>query len=115
MNSSIQKVFRVSTVLFLSAVAAMGLSVAHAKNIKKQNLLELMTHPDSILVGTVTEKTDGFYRGLPFTEVTVDVGQSIKGEVSTRKECEVEGTRVHLKPVNVRVSCNFWVFFPGQS
>ena len=80
MNFSIQKVFRVSTILFLSAVTAMGLSVAHAKNIKKQNLLELMTHTDSILVGTVSSKTDGFHRGLPYTEITVDVGQSIKGD-----------------------------------
>jgi hypothetical protein len=80
MNLSIHKVLRVSTIFALSAFMAMGLSVAHAKNIKKQNLLELMTHTDSILVGTVAEKTDGFYQGLPFTEITVDVGQSIKGD-----------------------------------
>jgi hypothetical protein len=62
---------------------AMGLSVAHAKNIKKQNLLELMTHTDSILVGTVSAKTDGFHKGLPFTEITVAVGQNIKGDHGT--------------------------------
>ena len=60
MNLSIQKVFRASTILLLSAIAALGLSVAHAKNIEKQNLLELMTHTDSILVGTVSKKNDGF-------------------------------------------------------
>jgi len=80
MNFSIHKVLRVSTIFALSAVLMMGLSVAHAKNIKKQNLLELMTHTDSILVGTVSDKTDGFQQGLPFTEITIDVGQSIKGD-----------------------------------
>ncbi len=79
MNLFHQKVFRVSTILLITAVAALGLSVAHAKSIKKQNLLELMNHTDSILVGTVSGKVDGFQKGLPYTEITVDVGQSIKG------------------------------------
>ena len=79
MNLPIHKVLRVSTIFVLSAFAAMGLSVAHAKNVKKQNLLELMTHTDSILVGTVSDKSDGFHKGLPYTEITVNVGQSIKG------------------------------------
>jgi hypothetical protein len=83
MNLSIHKVFRVSTIFALSAFMAMGVSVAHAKNIKKQNLLELMTHTDSILVGTVSNKTDGFQKGLPFTEITVAVGQNIKGDHGT--------------------------------
>jgi hypothetical protein len=55
-------------------------NVAHAKLVKKQNLLELMAHTDSILVGTVTGKTDGVQKGLPYTEITVEVGQSIKGD-----------------------------------
>jgi hypothetical protein len=80
MIHSFQKVLRASAILLVSAIAALGLSVAHAKNIKKQNLLELMTHADSILVGTVTDKTDGFHKGLPYTEITVKVGQSIKGD-----------------------------------
>jgi hypothetical protein len=38
-----------------------------------------MTHTDSILVGTVSKKTDGFFQGLPYTEITLNVGQSLKG------------------------------------
>lgn len=76
---STSKTLRITTVISVTAMLVFGLNVAHAKNIKKQNLLELMTHTDSILVGTVTDKTDGFHKGLPYTEVTVDVGQSIKG------------------------------------
>lgn len=71
------------SILHLGTLALMfGLSmnIAHAKNIEKQNLLELMTHTDSILIGTVADKTDGFHKGLPYTEITLEVGQSIKGK-----------------------------------
>ena len=61
------------------ALMALSMNVAYAKNVKKQNLVELMTHTDSILIGTVSEKTDGFFQGLPYTEITMDVGQSLKG------------------------------------
>jgi hypothetical protein len=54
--------------------------VAHAKSIKKQNIVDLLTHADSIVIGTVSGKTDGIQQGLPYTEITLDVGQSIKGD-----------------------------------
>jgi len=60
-------------------ILALSLNVAYAKNMEKQNLVDLMSHADSILVGTVAEKTDGFQQGLPYTEITVKVGQSIMG------------------------------------
>ena len=80
MNKAIHKAFRGVTIFASIAIAALSLNVAHAKNIKKQNLLELMTHTDSIMVGTVSGITDGFHKGLPFTEISLDVGQSIKGD-----------------------------------
>ena len=79
MNRSIHKAFRGIALLVSTAILALGLNVAHAKNMKKQNLVELMTHTDSILVGTVSKKTDGFFQGLPYTEITLNVGQSLKG------------------------------------
>ena len=80
MNRFIQKAFRGVTLVASFAILALGLNVAHAKNIKKQNLLDLMTHSDSILIGTVSEKTDGFHQGLPYTEITLEVAQSLKGQ-----------------------------------
>ncbi len=66
--------------LIASLVAlAMSVNIANAKNIKKQNLVELITHSDSIVVGTVTSTSDGFQNGLPYTEVSVLVAQSVKG------------------------------------
>ena len=79
MYCSTNKASRGFTFLVFIAIAALSLNVAHAKNMKKQNLMELMTHTDSILVGTVSKKTDGFQKGLPYTEITVDVAQSVKG------------------------------------
>jgi len=79
MNRSIHKVQRGLRLLGAVVILALSLNVAHAKNMEKQNLVDLMSHSDSILVGTVAEKTDGFYKGLPYTEITVTVGQSIKG------------------------------------
>jgi len=79
MNRSIRKSYRGLALLVSIVTLALGLNVAHAKNMEKQNLMDLMTHTDSILVGTVADKTDGFHKGLPYTEITVTVGQSIKG------------------------------------
>lgn len=79
MNASIQNAFRYVTVFVSIVLVAMSANVAFAKSIKKQNLVELLTHTDSILVGTVTNKSDGFHNGLPYTEIEVAVGQSIKG------------------------------------
>ena len=79
-NKPIHKALRSTALLVSMAILALSVNVAYAKNIKKQNLLELMTHTNSILVGTVTDKTDGFQKGLPYTEITLKVGQSIKGD-----------------------------------
>ena len=80
MNSYIHKTSRGMMFLVSVAIMALGMNIAYAKNMKKQNLVELMTHTDSILVGTVSKKTDGFFQGLPYTEITLDVGQTLKGE-----------------------------------
>lgn len=80
MNRPIHKAYRSVTLLVSIVIMALSANVAFAMNVKKQNLIELMTHTDSILIGTVSRKTDGFQKGLPFTEITVDVGQNIKGD-----------------------------------
>jgi len=79
MNKAIRKVSRHVTLLVSMALMALSVNVAQAKSIDKQNFLQLMTHADSILIGTVSNKTDGFHKGLPFTEITLNVGQSLKG------------------------------------
>lgn len=79
MNNKL-KALRGAVLVVALAILALGSGTVQAKNVKKQNLLELMTHTESIVVGTVTGKKDGFHKGLPYTEITVKVGQSIKGD-----------------------------------
>ena len=79
MNPSSRKALRSALVLAAAAFMAVAFSTAQAKNVKKQNLVELLAHTDSIVIGTVTGTTDGFQQGLPYTEITVKVAQSVKG------------------------------------
>ena len=80
MNGSIHRAFRGLTLLVSMALLALSVNVAQANSMKKQNLVELMNAADSIVVGTVAKKTDGFQQGLPYTEITLNVGQSVKGD-----------------------------------
>ena len=80
MNQTLQRALRGLTLVASLAVLAAGASIAQANTMKKQNLLELMQAADSIVVGTVSGKADGFQQGLPYTEITLDVGQSVKGD-----------------------------------
>lgn len=66
--------------IFVSTLLSfISMNPAYANQIKKQNFFELLTHTESIIVGTVTKKEDGFQNGLPYTEISLDVGQNIKG------------------------------------
>ena len=79
MSFTNRKALKSVALLAMAAFAVLGLSVAQAKSVKKQNLVQLISQSDSILIGTVTHKTDDFQSGLPYTEITIDVAQSIKG------------------------------------
>lgn len=80
MSNKICKSSRSVTLLVSIVLMVLSLNVAYAKSIEKQNFLELMKQADSILIGTVSGKTDGFQNGLPYTEITLQVGQSVKGD-----------------------------------
>jgi hypothetical protein len=79
MNFPTRTTLRNAVLLVMAAILAVGLNVAHAKSIKQQNFVELLSHTDSIVIGTVSKRADGFQQGLPYTEITVDVAQSVKG------------------------------------
>lgn len=51
-----------------------------AASVMQQNLVDLIEESDTIVVGTVSKVTDGFTdKGVPFTEVTLKVSDSILG------------------------------------
>ena len=55
---------------------------AHAMKLKPQNLTQLIADSQSIIAGKVTRVTDGVApNGMPYTEVTIAVSDSAKGEL----------------------------------
>lgn len=69
-------------VLLAAAALVFVTPFAHAMKIKQQNLTQLISASESIIHGTVKSVTDGIDdKGVPFTEVTIAVGSSAKGNV----------------------------------
>ncbi|WP_448569218.1 hypothetical protein [Thalassotalea ganghwensis] len=64
------------------AIAGLALATsANAMKLKQQNLEQLTDASQSIIAGQVIKVTDGFdAKNRPFTEVTIQVGQSAKGK-----------------------------------
>jgi hypothetical protein len=80
MNAVIPKVSRRIALIASLDLMALSVNTAPAKSIKKQNFMDLMTHADSIVTGSVSDQTDGFQGGLPYTEISLAVSQSLKGD-----------------------------------
>jgi hypothetical protein len=79
-----------STRLCLAAVAAAalcGAPTAEAAKLRPQNLTRLITDADQIVAGKVTHVADGVSeRGLPYTEITISVADSVRGELRGGKK-----------------------------
>jgi len=72
------------TTALRSGLIALALAVVSqgvfAASVAQQNLVDLIEQSDSIVVGTVKTVTDGFTdKGVPYTEVTLTVSDSIRG------------------------------------
>jgi hypothetical protein len=64
------------------AAALLGAPAAHAVKLKQQNLTRLIADADKIMAGKVTRVADGVSdRGLPYTEITIAVADSVRGEL----------------------------------
>jgi hypothetical protein len=62
--------------LFLAILLS---SPAHAMSMKHQNLVDLIGLSELIVTGKVLTVTDGFQKGVPYTEVTVSIDEAIRG------------------------------------
>ncbi|MCL2912652.1 hypothetical protein L2725_02465 [Shewanella corallii] len=70
----------------LCLLCSLVLTPAYATKLKPQNLTSLIKDANSIIIGQVTNVTDGFNeKGLPYTEVTINVGRSLKGKMAQNK------------------------------
>jgi hypothetical protein len=66
----------------VTAAALFGAPAAHAVKLKQQNLTRLIADADQIVAGKVTRVVDGVSPGgLPYTEITIAVADSAKGEL----------------------------------
>lgn len=65
------------------ACLAATVPTADATSVKKMTVADLVNYGDKIIAGRVTAVTDGFdASNLPYTEVTISVTESLKGNVS---------------------------------
>lgn len=57
-----------------------GIAPASATTMEKMNVARLIEHAELILVGRVVSISDGFgANGFPYTEITLEVGEAIRG------------------------------------
>jgi hypothetical protein len=64
-------------------LAAFAGQSAIAATVTSQNLVDLIQHSDQIVVGTIVTVIDGFDdNNVPFTEVTMNVSENIRGEAA---------------------------------
>jgi hypothetical protein len=66
-------------------IAALGLAAvsapSHATSVTPLTVVDLLAHSQTIVAGQVESVTDGFdARGLPYTEVTIKVADTIRGQ-----------------------------------
>ena len=73
--------------LLALAMALLAALPAQATKLQKQNLTQLISQSDSIVAGTVKKVSDGIdAKGVPYTEVTIAVGDTAKGAIEKRKD-----------------------------
>jgi len=73
----------VGLVVFAVAIAAIGVSEAMTLSADNANIVELLSQSNDIVVGKVEAVTDGIgERGIPYTEVTLKISESIRGDRS---------------------------------
>jgi hypothetical protein len=65
------------------ALAILGASDADAMSLRATNIVDLIKQSDAIVVGRIASVTDGIdARGIPYTEVTVQISETIRGDLS---------------------------------
>ena len=66
----------------LATLALVAASVpSHATSVIPMTVVDLLSHSDAIVAGQVQSVVDGFdARGLPYTEVTIKVSDTIRGQ-----------------------------------
>lgn len=80
--STLQRCTRAIPRTVLASLALLGASATcHATSVIPMTVVDLLEHSSTIVAGQVQSVTDGFdARGLPYTEVTIKVSDTIRGQ-----------------------------------
>ncbi|WP_226876479.1 hypothetical protein [Microbulbifer hainanensis] len=87
MIARLQRCRKPFAALLAAAMVMLVVPMANAMKLKSQNLTQLIQSSESIVAGNVKSVTDGIDdAGIPFTEVTIQVGSTAKGAVKEGSE-----------------------------
>ncbi|WP_346837443.1 hypothetical protein [Microbulbifer sp. SAOS-129_SWC] len=87
MIARLQRCRKPFAALLAAAMVMLVVPMANAMKLKSQNLTQLIQSSESIVAGNVKSVTDGIdAAGIPFTEVTIQVGSTAKGKVKEGSE-----------------------------
>jgi len=65
------------------ALAILAATRAGAMSLRETNIVDILKQSDAIVVGRIAAVTDGIdERGIPYTEVTVAISETIRGDLS---------------------------------
>ena len=74
--------FKIPVICVLSiCFIVLGITDVRGAGVKKRNVADLVSLSDLIVVGKVVSVSDGLDGNVPYTEITMDVSESIKGEL----------------------------------
>jgi hypothetical protein len=73
----------VGLVVLAMAIALLGATRANALSLRETNIVDLLKEADAIVVAEIGAVTDGIdEKGVPYTEVKLEVKESIRGNIS---------------------------------
>ena len=73
-----------ASLLLLLCCLALTSTSAWATSMLARNVVDLIDLSERILVGEVARLSDGFENGVPYTEVTISVEETIRGDAGSR-------------------------------
>ena len=78
---SLGKIHRLGSTALVALTVSVFSATSHATSVRQMSIVDLLDHSQSIVAGRVEKVSDGFdAKGLPYTEVTLKVMDTIRGE-----------------------------------
>ncbi len=73
---------KISIISLLSiCITILGTTAINSASLKQRNLVDLISLSEIILVGNIASVSDGLDNNVPYTEITVNVREAIRGDL----------------------------------